>query len=142
MFFFKIHWESIHKRRMSKEDYVVFYVNLSVLFHQICDMQRCWGCIWLLLSIYIGTPSLELVETDSVKFFFLHGKLHALDMCYGWLPSYRKLELRILLAQLHSTPLLETHTKGTIKAPLYIDRHWQFWNPKEWILVLLLCAVR
>ncbi|KAF9815898.1 hypothetical protein SFRURICE_009796 [Spodoptera frugiperda] len=42
-------------------------------------MLRCCGCVWLPPIIFIGTHSLALVETDLAKFWFLNGKMRAID---------------------------------------------------------------
>uniref|UniRef100_A0A2H1V8L3 SFRICE_017065 n=1 Tax=Spodoptera frugiperda TaxID=7108 RepID=A0A2H1V8L3_SPOFR len=42
-------------------------------------MLRCCGCVWLRSIIFIGTHSLALVETDSVKLGFLYGKVPAMN---------------------------------------------------------------
>ncbi|KAF9796203.1 hypothetical protein SFRURICE_019277, partial [Spodoptera frugiperda] len=84
-----------------------------VVFHQRCAILRCCGCVWLSRIVFFGTHRLALVETDSAKLCFY------MEKCVLWIHIYsfasllslhRILELRILLAQLHSLVSLETVT--------------------------------
>uniref|UniRef100_A0A2H1VP21 SFRICE_004124 n=1 Tax=Spodoptera frugiperda TaxID=7108 RepID=A0A2H1VP21_SPOFR len=62
-------------------------------------MARCCGCVWLPLIIFIGTPSIALVEADSAKLYVFY-----IERCVLWmaflLSIHKILELRIYLAQL------------------------------------------
>ncbi|KAF9796916.1 hypothetical protein SFRURICE_016584 [Spodoptera frugiperda] len=53
---------------------VLFSINLRE-----CAMPSGCGCVWLPPIIFIGTYSLALVETDSVKIGFLYGKMRDID---------------------------------------------------------------
>ncbi|KAF9805322.1 hypothetical protein SFRURICE_007565 [Spodoptera frugiperda] len=69
-----------------------------VLFHQGCAMLRCCRYVWLPPIIFIGTQSLELVETDSAK-IFLYGNMRAMN---GYLYYYRYIAYSSCASSLHS----------------------------------------
>ncbi|KAF9802082.1 hypothetical protein SFRURICE_004333, partial [Spodoptera frugiperda] len=53
-----------------------YQVSINIrICQKVKRMLRCCGCVWLLPIIFIGTHSLSLVETDSVKTCFLYGKM-------------------------------------------------------------------
>uniref|UniRef100_A0A2H1VII6 SFRICE_000023 n=1 Tax=Spodoptera frugiperda TaxID=7108 RepID=A0A2H1VII6_SPOFR len=53
-------------------------------------MRRCSKCVWLPPTLFIGTHSLALVETESATLCFFIRK----DACYGWLPYCRYIARR------------------------------------------------
>uniref|UniRef100_A0A2H1VFA0 SFRICE_023482 n=1 Tax=Spodoptera frugiperda TaxID=7108 RepID=A0A2H1VFA0_SPOFR len=61
-------------------------------------MLRCCACVRFPPTILIGTHSVALVETDSVKLCFLYGMMRAMDG--SPLSLHRIFELRIFFAQL------------------------------------------
>ncbi|KAF9820509.1 hypothetical protein SFRURICE_009928 [Spodoptera frugiperda] len=100
-----------HPKRNQIPLSILIKLTLRVLIHKRCAMLRCYGCVWLPPIIFIGTPSLALVETDSETLCFFIWK-YACYECVLWMGSllsiHCKIELRIFLAQLHNLVSVET----------------------------------
>ncbi|KAF9793780.1 hypothetical protein SFRURICE_013192 [Spodoptera frugiperda] len=73
-----------------------------MLFHQICAMLSCCGCVWVPPIIFIGIHSEALVETDSAKLCFLYGMMRGKDRCHGWLAEYQYIAYTSCASYSHS----------------------------------------
>uniref|UniRef100_A0A2H1WRR6 SFRICE_019945 n=1 Tax=Spodoptera frugiperda TaxID=7108 RepID=A0A2H1WRR6_SPOFR len=73
--------------------------SLRELFHQICAMLRCYGCVWLPPTIFTGKHSLALVETDSAKLCFF------IERCLLWIRAIDTTTFLLLLFE-HGSPQL------------------------------------
>ncbi|KAF9797756.1 hypothetical protein SFRURICE_017951 [Spodoptera frugiperda] len=73
--------------------------SIRLLCHQKNAMLRCCKSVWHPPIIFIGTPNLALIETDSAKLRLLYEKMRAMD---GWVPFYRYITYSSLAYSLHS----------------------------------------
>uniref|UniRef100_A0A2H1VHC4 SFRICE_000384 n=1 Tax=Spodoptera frugiperda TaxID=7108 RepID=A0A2H1VHC4_SPOFR len=81
----------------------------------LTQRKRCFTSVFC--EVVVSPPSSRPIRADhwwkrtQLSFIFLYGKMRVMNACFGWLPYYRILVLRIVLVQLHSLVSVETWDK-------------------------------